>query len=84
MADNESNSREESRSATDNIKELTQASKDLLHAGEQIKQNLSELSDRAEHATNVGKQIATSPWFLSLSAIAAGILLLTFSRHRYN
>lgn len=70
------------KSTADNIKELTEASKDLLHAGQQITENLNELSNRAEYATHVGEQIARNPWFLSIAAIGAGILVLAFSRKR--
>ena len=79
MADNQSDA---GKTTADNIKELTQASKDLLHAGQQITDNLRELSDRAEHAAHLGERIARSPWFLSVAAIAGGILVLALSRKR--
>lgn len=79
MPDNQSDA---GKSAADNIKELTQASKDLMQAGKQITDNLSELSNRAEHAAHLGEQIARNPWFLSVAAIAGGILVLALSRKR--
>lgn len=78
-SDGESDS---SRSATENIRELRDASKELLRAGKQISENLGELSDRVEHAKTVGAQIATSPWLLAGGAIGAGLLFLIFSRQK--
>lgn len=69
----------ENRSVADNIKQVTEASKQLLAAGKQMTENLSELSERVENATNLGSQIAKSPWFLVGGAIAAGLLLIVFS-----
>jgi hypothetical protein len=42
---------ETGRSATDNIREVAQASETLLKAGKQLKDNLSELGDRVENVT---------------------------------
>lgn len=68
------------RSATENIREFTEASKQLLEAGKQMTDNLSELSERVEHATDVGSKVLKSPWLLVGGAIAAGALMLLISR----
>ncbi len=68
------------RSATENIRELTEASKQLFEAGKQMTDNLTELSQRVEHATNVGSQVLKSPWLLAGGAVAAGVLILLISR----
>jgi hypothetical protein len=68
------------RSAADNIRELTDASKQLFEAGKQMTENLNELSGRVEHATNVASRIATSPWLLAGGAIAVGLLFILSSR----
>jgi hypothetical protein len=39
-----------SRSASENIHEVTQASKDLFAAGERLSSNLSELEEHVKHA----------------------------------
>lgn len=68
------------RSTTENIKDLANASKQLLDSGRQVKDNLGELSERIEHASDVGTQIFKSPWFLAGSAVLAGTLLITLGR----
>lgn len=70
------------KSATDNIREVTEASKQLLHASQQMTDNLAELSQRAQRATHVGAQVARSPWLIVAAAIAGGTLLITLSRKR--
>jgi len=68
-------------STADNIRQLTDASRQLFHAGEQITENLSALSDRVEHASNVGSQILRSPWLVAGGAIVAGTLMIALSRN---
>jgi hypothetical protein len=70
------------RSASDNVRELTEASKQLIQAGKQMSDNLSELSDRMEHAKNVTSQVLKSPWLLAGGAMALGALMLMTGRHR--
>ncbi|HEX4771982.1 MAG TPA: hypothetical protein VH351_14185 [Bryobacteraceae bacterium] len=65
-------------SAADNIRELTEASKQLIDAGKQMSDSLSELSNRVEHARDVGKSIATSPWLFVGMAVAVGTGLIVF------
>jgi hypothetical protein len=69
------------RSATENVRELTEASKQLLEAGKQMSDNLSELSNRVQHATDISSQVLRSPWFLAGAALAAGTLMLLIGRH---
>lgn len=76
---NESNGSSQ-RSTAENIRELTAASKQLLEAGRQMTDNLTELSQRVEHAGTIGSQILKSPWLVVGGTITAGILLLVFSR----
>lgn len=70
---------EANRSTVDNIRELTQASQQLMEAGKQVKDNLTELSARAERSAELGKQIATNPWVLigAVVAIGTGIILMS-------
>jgi hypothetical protein len=73
---------EPQRSASENIRELTEASKQLLAAGKQLTDNLTELSEHVEHAKNVSAEVLRSPWLIAMGAIAAGALVLLISRHR--
>lgn len=70
----------EPRSATDNIRDITEASKQLFEAGKQMTDNLAELSRRVDHATNIGSEVLKSPWLIAGGAVAAGALILLFSR----
>jgi hypothetical protein len=79
---NSGNGGSQERSTADNIRELTQASKQLFEAGKQLTDNLSELSERVEHASEMGSNILTSPWLVAGAAIAAGVLLVVFARRR--
>jgi hypothetical protein len=72
----------QNRSMADNIRELTESSKQLLDAGKQLADNLSELSQRVEHASDVSARVLKSPWVIAGAAIAAGTLILAFSRHK--
>ncbi len=74
-----SNTATEDRSVTDNIKELTTASKELLDAGKKMADNLSEITEKVEHAKNVGSDALKSPWVLVAASIFVGVLLVTFS-----
>lgn len=76
----ESEKAEQSRSAADNIRELTAASKQLLQAGKQMTDNLSELSERVEHASTMGAQILKSPWLIVAGALIAGTVMLVVAR----
>jgi ElaB/YqjD/DUF883 family membrane-anchored ribosome-binding protein len=67
-------------SAAENTRELTDASKQLLEAGQQVTENLSELSHRIEHAKNVSSEALKSPWLTAGAAIAVGALILLISR----
>ena len=71
---------ETGRSATDNIREVAQASETLLKAGKQLKDNLGELSDRVENATERTSKILKSPWFAL--TVAAGISFVGFEMVR--
>jgi hypothetical protein len=70
----------ERRSATDNIREITEASRQLFEAGKQMTDNLSELSRRVDSAAMAGSQVLKSPWLIAGGAVAAGALILLFSR----
>jgi len=68
------------RSATDNIRELSEASKQLFEAGKQLTDNLAELSDRVEHASEVGSNLLKSPWLIVGGSVLAGLLLITLAK----
>jgi methyl-accepting chemotaxis protein len=70
------------RSISDNVSQLAQSSKQMLDAGEQIAENLNELTQRVERASDRTSQIVKSPWLIAGIAFAAGALILTFSKHQ--
>ena len=70
------------RSITDNIRELTASSKQLLDAGKQMTDNLGELSRRVEHASDVSSRVFKNPWMIAGAAIAAGTLVIAFSKKK--
>ena len=61
------------RSASDNIKELTQAGRQIFEAGQQLVRNLNELQQRVEHATDLKSQLTERPWLIALVALIGGI-----------
>ena len=81
MAD-EHSAQTEQRSVAENIRELTDASKQLFEAGRQMTENLSELSERVERAKTIGSRVATSPWLLAGGAIAVGLVFILTSRNK--
>jgi len=72
----------QNRSVADNIRELTESSKQLLEAGKQMKDNLSELSERVEHASEVSTRVIKSPWLIAGAAVAAGAIIVAVSRKK--
>lgn len=71
------------RSTSDNIKELTQAGKQVFEAGQQLFKNLNELQRRVEHATDLKAQFSERPWLIALVALVGGIAgWRFFSRRR--
>ena len=60
---------ESDRSATDNLREIRDA-------GKQLTENIDELSKRVEHAKRRSADVITSPWLLVGGAIFAGLFLL--------
>jgi hypothetical protein len=70
----------QTHSTVENLRELTAASKQLFEAGKQMTDNLTELSNRVEHATTVGSNILQNPLFLAGTAAVAGALFIAFSR----
>lgn len=63
------------RSATDNIREVTEASKQLFAAGEQLTTNLTELEKRVEHALDWRSKLGDHALLLTGLGIA-GVALL--------
>ncbi|MBV8071181.1 MAG: hypothetical protein JO270_14830 [Acidobacteriaceae bacterium] len=61
------------RSAGDNIKDLTQASKQIFEAGQQLVTNLNELQQRVKHATDWRSQLSEKPWLIAVGALVAGV-----------
>lgn len=72
----------QNRSVADNIRDLTESSKQLLEAGKQMTDNLSELSQRVEHASEVSSRVVKSPWMVAGAAIAAGAIIVALSRKK--
>jgi hypothetical protein len=64
-----------SRPATENIRELTDSTRQLFQAGERVTRNLEELERRAERATDWRTQIATRPWITAGLAVLCGVAL---------
>ncbi len=65
---------ETNRSATQNIRELAESSKQLFAAGEKLTENLTELEQKVEHATDLSYQISSRPWLVPVVAVAGGVL----------
>jgi hypothetical protein len=70
------------RSASDNLKELTQAGKQLLEAGQHLLRNLNELQRRVD-ATNLKSQLAQRPWLIAVVALIGGIAGWRFFARRH-
>ncbi len=63
------------RSATDNVRELTQASKQLFAAGERLTTNLTELEERVEHALDWRSKLGDHALLITGLGIAGFALL---------
>lgn len=73
---------ETGRSATDNIREVAQASETLLKSGKQLKDNLRELGDRVENVTERTSNFLKSPWLMLTVAAAISLVGLEMLRAR--
>lgn len=79
MAEEKSSSTSASRSATDNVRELTEASKQLFAAGERLTSNLNELEQRVEHALDWKSRLGEHALLTAGLGIAAfGLLWRVF------
>lgn len=67
-------------STTESLRQLSEAGTRLFEAGQEITENLTEISQRVDHATNVGSQILKSPWLIAGGAVLAGALILMVTR----
>jgi hypothetical protein len=63
------------RSATENIRELTDSSRQLFAAGEQLTSNLNELEQRVERALDWRSKLGDHALLLAGVALAASVLL---------
>jgi hypothetical protein len=63
------------RSATENIRELTDASRQLFAAGEQMTSNLNELEQRVERALDWRSRLGDHALLLAGVGLAASVLL---------
>lgn len=63
------------RSATENIRELTDASRKLFAAGEQLTSNLNELEQRVEHALDWRSKLGDHALLLAGVGLAVSVLL---------
>lgn len=81
MAEGNSAAKSETRSATDNVRELTDASKQLFAAGEKLTSNLTELEERVEHALDWRSRLGAHALLVAGLGIASvGILWQLFRR----
>ncbi len=69
------------RPATENIRELTEASKQLFAAGERLTTNLNELEERVEYALDWRARLGDHALLLSGVGLAASVLLWRAIRH---
>lgn len=72
------------RTTSDNIKELTQAGKQIFEAGQQLVRNLNELQQRVEHATDLKYQLRQRPWLIAVVALIGGIAGWRFFTRRHS
>lgn len=72
----------QSRSVTENIRDLTESTKELFVAGQKLTDNLNELEQRVERATDWHYQLSKNLWVIAGVAVAGGIVLLRFFGHR--
>ena len=63
------------RSTTENIRELTDASRKLFAAGEQLTTNLNELEQRVEHALDWRSKLGDHALLLAGVGLAVSVLL---------
>jgi len=63
------------RSATENIRELTDASRQLFAAGERMTSNLNELEQRVERALDWRSRLGDHALLLAGIGLAASVLL---------
>jgi hypothetical protein len=63
------------RSATENIRELTDASRQLFAAGEQMTSNLNELEQRVERVLDWRSRLGDHALLLAGVGLAASVLL---------
>jgi len=63
------------RSTTENIRELTDASRKLFAAGEQLTSNLNELEQRVEHALDWRARLGDHALLLAGVGLAVSVLL---------
>jgi hypothetical protein len=75
MAEEKSSDHSQSRSASDNVRELTEASKQLFAAGEQLTNNLTELESRVERALDWPSRIGEHALLVGGLGLACSVLL---------
>ncbi|MGH9609042.1 MAG: hypothetical protein ACRD34_05140 [Bryobacteraceae bacterium] len=63
------------RPATENIRDLTESTRELFQAGERVTSNLEELERRAQRATDWRAQLAKGSWIPAAFVVVCGIVL---------
>lgn len=66
---------QENRPATENIRDLTESTRQLFQAGERVTRNLEELENRAHRAADWRAQLAGGAWIPAAFFVVCGIVL---------
>ena len=69
------------RSATENIREVTEAGKQLFKAGEQLKTNLSELEEHVKHAFDWRSKLSEHGLLIAGIGLASFALMWRLAKH---
>lgn len=65
----------ESRPASENIRDLTDSTRQLFQAGERVTRNLEEIERRAQRATDWRAHLAKGSWIPAAFVVVCGIVL---------
>jgi chromosomal replication initiation ATPase DnaA len=81
----EQNTEHNQRSTTETVKDVTESGKQIFAAGERIMNDLNELEERVDRATDWRVQYDNHPALILGAAFVGGLLLSTFvtPRPRY-
>lgn len=65
----------EPRPALENIRDLTESTRQLFQAGERVTRNVEELERRAQRATDWRAQLAKGSWIPAAFVLVCGVVL---------